>query len=90
MYRFSDCHILITGAGSGIGKAMLFGWQQKVLMFLFWDEGMNKLEETQREISELGGISSAYGCDIRDQDRIRGYFGNIDRREWTPICCYCK
>ena len=70
MYRFSDCHILITGAGSGIGKAIALRLATEGAHVSILGRRIDKLEETQREISELGGISSAYSCDIRDREQL--------------------
>jgi len=70
MYRFSDCHILITGAGSGIGKAIALRLATEGAHVSILGRRMDKLEETQKEISGLGGTSSTYSCDIRDRDQL--------------------
>ena len=53
MYRFSDCHILITGAGSGIGKAIALRLATEGAHVSILGRRMDKLEETQKEISGL-------------------------------------
>ena len=70
MYRFADCHILVTGAGSGIGKAIALRLATEGAQVSLLGRRMEKLDETKQEISDLGGNSSAYSCDIREQEQL--------------------
>ncbi len=56
--------IVITGASSGIGKASALKLAEAGAEVVLVARSMEKLVETQEEISELGGVSYAYTCDV--------------------------
>ena len=70
MYRFADCHIVVTGAGSGIGKAIAMRLAAEGAHISMLGRRIDKLEETKEEISDISGSSSFYQCDIRDRDQV--------------------
>lgn len=70
MYRFADCHILVTGSGSGIGKAIALRLATEGAHVSMLGRRMEKLSETKQEISDLGGSSSTYSCDIREREQL--------------------
>ena len=57
MYRFSDCHVVVTGAGSGIGKAIALRLASEGAHVSMMGRRIEKLEETKQEILEIGGTS---------------------------------
>ncbi len=62
--------VLITGASSGIGKAAAFKIAKAGGIPLLVARSADKLEETKREIEDLGGTAYAYSADISDPDAI--------------------
>lgn len=77
MFRLDTKTVLITGAGSGIGKAiaLLFGKQGAAVHILDKDEkGAN---ETAAEIVAAGGQSKAYATDISLQQEVRSTINTI-------------
>ena len=58
--------IVITGASSGIGKASALKLAEAGAEVVLVARSIEKLEETQKEIADLGGKSYAYSCDVSD------------------------
>ncbi|MGZ4174484.1 MAG: SDR family oxidoreductase, partial [Solirubrobacteraceae bacterium] len=62
--------VLITGASSGIGKAAAFKVAQAGGIPLLVARTAEKLEETKRQIEDMGGTAYAYSADLSDGDSI--------------------
>lgn len=62
--------VLITGASSGIGKAAAFKIAQAGGIPLLVARSADKLEETKRQIEDMGGSAHAYSADISDPDSV--------------------
>jgi NAD(P)-dependent dehydrogenase (short-subunit alcohol dehydrogenase family) len=62
--------VLITGASSGIGRAAAFKIARAGGIPLLVARSEDKLEQTRREIEDMGGSAYAYTADIADPDSI--------------------
>jgi NAD(P)-dependent dehydrogenase (short-subunit alcohol dehydrogenase family) len=62
--------VLITGASSGIGKAAAFKIAKAGGIPLLVARSADKLEETKREIEDLGGTAYTYSADISEPDAV--------------------
>jgi NAD(P)-dependent dehydrogenase (short-subunit alcohol dehydrogenase family)/thioester reductase-like protein len=62
--------VLITGASSGIGKAAAFKIAKAGGIPLLVARSADKLEETKRQIEDIGGTAYAYTADISDTASI--------------------
>jgi NAD(P)-dependent dehydrogenase (short-subunit alcohol dehydrogenase family) len=62
--------VLITGASVGIGKATAFKIARAGGIPLLVARSAENLQETKREIEDLGGIAYAYTADISDPDSV--------------------
>ena len=62
--------VLITGASSGIGKAAAIKIAQAGGIPILVARSADKLEETKREIEDMGGTAYAYSADISDPESI--------------------
>src|SRR5687768_7597324 len=68
---------VITGAGSGIGKAIaeLFAAQKATVFML--DLNTTALEETKNAIVDQGGDAYAVKCNVADQQEVINVFQDI-------------
>lgn len=68
---------IITGAASGIGKAIgeRFASQHAAVFLLDLDE--QALEETKKEIAARGGMAFAVPCNVADQSAVVAAFNDI-------------
>ena len=87
MYRFSDCHVVVTGAGSGIGKAIALRLSSEGAHVSLMGRRIEKLEETKQEIVESGGNSNYYICDIRDKNQIQNAFESAVQENGSIYAC---
>src|SRR5207237_9178173 len=62
--------VLITGASSGIGKAAALKIAQAGGIPLLVARSADKLEETRRQIEDMGGTAYAYTADVSAPDSI--------------------
>jgi len=77
--------VLITGGGSGIGKIMAILFAKKHCKVIIWDIRQNLLDDTLKEIKNLGLTATAYICDISKREivdetaeKVKKEFKNVD------------
>src|SRR4051812_12433645 len=68
MRRFEGRSILITGAGSGIGRATALRFGVEGGRVTCADIDGASAEATAAQIREAGGIAAAVRCDVADPD----------------------
>ncbi len=76
---------VVTGAGNGIGKACALALAASGAQVALLDISPSALDQTQAEISSLGGSSTTYLCDVSKVTAINEsykdiieYYGKID------------
>ena len=57
--------IVVTGAGTGIGRAIALQLAQEGATVALMARGTDRLEATAAEIRGAGGSASVHSCDIR-------------------------
>ncbi|HEY5428758.1 MAG TPA: SDR family oxidoreductase [Solirubrobacteraceae bacterium] len=62
--------VLITGASSGIGRAAAIKIARAGGIPLLVARSADKLEETQREIEDIGGVAYSYTADVSEPDSV--------------------
>lgn len=62
--------ILVTGAGSGIGRAVAIGYAQAGAAVACLSRGRESLLETERMIADAGGRSLALPADVSDLEAL--------------------
>lgn len=76
MFSLKDKHAVVTGAGSGIGKAVAVLLAQQGAMVYVADINEEQAKETAREI---GGTAVAKVADVSDQAQTRALFESLPR-----------
>jgi NAD(P)-dependent dehydrogenase (short-subunit alcohol dehydrogenase family) len=77
MFRLDGKNAVVTGAGSGIGRAIAktFAAQGARVFVLERDESAGA--ETVAEIFAGGGLASVVGCDVADADSVDAAFAKV-------------
>jgi len=81
MLDFTNKIIIITGGGSGIGKAASLAFAKQGAILHIIELNKEQAEETVAAIKMSGGKASAHNCDVSNQQQVSQIFkeiGNID------------
>ncbi|XP_070533751.1 epidermal retinol dehydrogenase 2-like [Ptychodera flava] len=62
--------VLVTGAGSGIGRLLALKFAKLGSVLVLWDIDSDSVEATEREIRELGAKASSYKVDCSSRDAV--------------------
>ena len=74
MRRFEGKVALVTGAGSGIGRAVALRLATEGAAVCCADVGEAALEETRAQLEATGARVLARVCDVSDEDAVRALF----------------
>ncbi len=70
MKRFSGRGAVVTGAGSGIGRATAIALAERGCAIAAVDVHPDGATETAEQVRSLGVLASAHLADVRDADRM--------------------
>ncbi len=74
---FQDRTILVTGGGTGIGRAISHELASLGAHIIIASRKLEKLEATAKEITDAGGKCSIYTLNIRNEDAINAMFDEM-------------
>ncbi len=69
--RFKNKTILITGAGTGMGRAASLRLSQEGAQLALLGRRLEPLENLATEIQSMGGVAKAIKCDITNENDIK-------------------
>lgn len=76
---------LVTGGGSGIGKAISMTFAQQGAKVHILDFNLEGAEETILEIEKFGGTGKAHQCDVSNQKNVTDVISSISKEESISI-----
>src|SRR5262245_29493331 len=71
---FAGQTIVVTGGGSGIGRAAAHELASLGAHVVLAARTLDRLERVRDEIADAGGSASAYRCNIRDEGQVAALF----------------
>lgn len=74
---FAGQTIIVTGGGSGIGRATAVELASLGAHVALVGRTAAKLEAVQQEIAGMGGKASMFTCNIRDEDQVQTLFREV-------------
>lgn len=81
MFSIEGKHVVITGGGSGIGRAMAILFAQQAANIHIIDFNTKGYEEVLELIDREGGRAFGYNCDVSNQHQVKEVFkkvGHVD------------
>ncbi|MBX7123153.1 MAG: SDR family oxidoreductase [Opitutaceae bacterium] len=77
MSRLKTLHAAVTGAGSGIGRAIVERFASEEADVTLLDFNRDAADAVAREICAKGGTARAIACDVSDTESVRSAFAQI-------------
>jgi NAD(P)-dependent dehydrogenase (short-subunit alcohol dehydrogenase family) len=77
----SDHHIVITGGGTGLGRAMALRCAELGASITINGRRTDPLETTVSDIREAGGTAEGISCNVRDADAVSDFFDEAEERQ---------
>lgn len=84
-FRLDDKVAVVTGGGSGIGRAIAKRFAASGAAVRILDLNLKDAQETVRHIAENGGQAAAFACDVTEQAKVKEVFSQIFAREKVNI-----
>lgn len=77
----SDHHIVVTGGGTGLGRAMAIRFAELGADVTINGRRRDPLAETIADIEAAGGTAEGIQCNVRDSDAVRAFFEEAENRQ---------
>ncbi|MBI4304848.1 MAG: SDR family oxidoreductase [Chloroflexi bacterium] len=79
LFDLSGRVAIVSGAASGMGKAMSIGFAESGADLALIDINLPGAEATAHDIARLGRRAIAVKCDVSEPEQIRAVFGRVDK-----------
>src|SRR3954464_5899784 len=79
MFDLSGCVALVSGAASGMGRAMALALAEAGAQLMLADRDAIGAGRTATQITDLGGRAVSVACDVSNPEQIRAMFTQLDR-----------
>jgi 2-keto-3-deoxy-L-fuconate dehydrogenase len=76
-FRLDGKVAVVTGGGSGIGRAIALKFAAHGAAVRVFDLNLNDAEGTCKQVAAAGGDASAWACDVTDQKQTRETFAKL-------------
>jgi NAD(P)-dependent dehydrogenase (short-subunit alcohol dehydrogenase family) len=77
----ADHHIVVTGGGTGLGRAMALRFAELGAAVTINGRRPNPLAETVADIEEAGGTAEGIPCNVRDANEVQAFFEEAEERQ---------
>jgi NAD(P)-dependent dehydrogenase (short-subunit alcohol dehydrogenase family) len=84
-FRLDGKVAVVTGAGSGIGRAIALKFAARGASLRLLDINQTDAEETSQQIISAGCKATAYACDVTAQGEVNSTFEKFSQREQIHI-----
>lgn len=74
---FAGQTIIVTGGGSGIGRVTAIELASLGAHVVLVGRTLEKLTAVSQEITQLGGESSTFTCNIREEEQVQALFADV-------------
>ena len=74
---FAGQTIIVTGGGSGIGRATAIELASLGAHVVLVGRTLEKLTAVSQEIAQMGGESSTFTCNIREEEQVQALFADV-------------
>ena len=78
MFKLTDKTAIVTGGGSGIGKAISLMFAEQGAYVHIFDFAIETAEKVVEEIQLAGGKAKAHFCDVADQEQVLSLVNGLD------------
>ena len=79
MFKLTNKSVIITGGGSGIGKAMAILFAKQGALVHIVELNSEAATDTVNEITNANGKAFDHGCDVSKQQEVIDTFGSIGK-----------
>jgi NAD(P)-dependent dehydrogenase (short-subunit alcohol dehydrogenase family) len=77
MFSLQNKKAIVSGGGSGIGKAVAIAFANQGATVYIIDLNLNEAKNTVAVIEEANGKAFAFACDVSNQERVVNVFNEI-------------
>ncbi len=82
--RSEDMLVVITGGGSGIGRATALAFAHEGAEIVVCDRNFSSAQETSALVAELGGNAHAFEVDVADEEQVAKFAHQVAELHGVP------